>query len=60
MPDTAVFAMPSPRASEPGVGQFVSLRGRLWMVEAQPDGPLSGHTLACIDDDASGEDAQVL
>jgi superfamily II DNA or RNA helicase len=30
------------------------------MVEAQPDGPLSGHRLACIDDDASGEDAQVL
>ncbi|WP_322963946.1 DISARM system SNF2-like helicase DrmD [Sphingomonas fuzhouensis] len=60
MSDTAAFAMPSPRGSGPGVGQFVSLRGRLWMVEAQPDGPLSGHRLACIDDDASGEDAQVL
>lgn len=44
----------------PGVGQFVSLRGRLWMVEAEPAGPLAGHRLACIDDDASGEDAQVL
>lgn len=44
----------------PGVGQFVSLRGRLWMVEAEPDGPLAGHQLACIDDDASGEDARVL
>lgn len=60
MPDTAGFATSSPRTSTPGVGQFVSLRGRLWMVEAQPDGPLSGYKLACIDDDASGEDAQVL
>lgn len=60
MPETAGFATSSPRASGPAVGQFVSLRGRLWMVEAQPDGPLSGHRLACIDDDASGEDAQVL
>ena len=40
----------------PGIGQFVSLRGRLWMVEAQPDGPLGDHRLACIDDDANGED----
>lgn len=60
MPETAGFATSSPRASGPAVGQFVSLRGRLWMVEAQPDGPLSGHRLACIDDDASGEDAQIL
>lgn len=60
MSDTAGFTTSSPRATGPGVGQFVSLRGRLWMVEAQPDGPLSGHRLACIDDDASGEDAQVL
>lgn len=44
----------------PRVGQFVSLRGRLWMVEGEPDAPLSGHQLACIDDDASGEDARVL
>ncbi|NTS65174.1 DEAD/DEAH box helicase [Sphingomonas sp. HHU CXW] len=51
----------SPRhASTPTVGQFVSLRGRLWMVEAQPGHALDGHRLACIDDDASGEDAQVL
>ncbi|WP_298807964.1 DISARM system SNF2-like helicase DrmD [uncultured Sphingomonas sp.] len=42
------------------MGQFVSLRGRLWMVEAQPGHPLEGHRLACIDDDASGEEAQVL
>jgi len=60
MSDTAGFTTSLPRATGPGVGQFVSLRGRLWMVEAQPDGPLSGHRLACIDDDASGEDAQVL
>ncbi|PZO78577.1 MAG: hypothetical protein DI632_06365 [Sphingomonas hengshuiensis] len=45
---------------QPGVGQFVSVRGRLWMVEAQPDGPFDGHRLACIDDDASGEDARIL
>ena len=44
----------------PGIGQFVSLRGRLWMVEAQPDGPLGDHRLACIDDDANSEDARIL
>lgn len=48
------------RTTQPGIGQFVSLRGRLWMVEAQPDGPFDGHRLACIDDDASGENARVL
>ncbi|KQM84920.1 hypothetical protein ASE67_14585 [Sphingomonas sp. Leaf23] len=48
------------RPVQPGIGQFVSLRGRLWMVEGQPDGPYDGHRLACIDDDASGEDARVL
>jgi hypothetical protein len=47
-------------ASAPTVGQFVSLRGRLWMVESQPGHVIEGHRLACIDDDASGEDAQVL
>ncbi|MFD1035448.1 DISARM system SNF2-like helicase DrmD [Sphingomonas hankookensis] len=52
--------MASIRMPQPGVGQFVSLRGRLWMVEAQPDGPFDGHRLACIDDDASGEDARIL
>ncbi|MEH3039993.1 MAG: DISARM system SNF2-like helicase DrmD [Sphingomonas paucimobilis] len=54
------MASTSIRTPIPGVGQFVSLRGRLWMVEAQPDGPYDGHRLACIDDDASGEDARVL
>jgi len=48
------------RGKIPGIGQFVSLRGRLWMVEAEPDGPLGDHRLACIDDDASGEDARIL
>lgn len=44
----------------PSMGQFVSLRGRLWLVEEQPETPFDGHRLACVDDDASGEDAQVL
>ncbi|MEH3100973.1 DISARM system SNF2-like helicase DrmD [Sphingomonas adhaesiva] len=51
---------PASSSRPPGVGQFVSLRGRLWMVERAPDGALDGHRLACIDDDASGEEAQVL
>jgi len=38
----------------------VSLRGRLWLVEGEPDAPFEGHRLACVDDDASGEDARVL
>nr|WP_276589377.1 DISARM system SNF2-like helicase DrmD [Sphingomonas sp. GM_Shp_2] len=42
------------------MGQFVSLRGRLWLVEEQPETSFDGHRLACVDDDASGEDAQVL
>lgn len=48
------------RASHPSVGQFVSLRGRLWLVEGEPDTPFAGHQLACVDDDASGESARVL
>lgn len=47
-------------ARGPSMGQFVSLRGRLWLVEEQPETPFDGHRLACVDDDASGEDAQVL
>lgn len=49
--------MPAPH---PKVGQFVSLRGRLWLVEGEPEAPLDGHRLACVDDDASGEEARVL
>jgi hypothetical protein len=44
----------------PRTGQFVSLRGRLWLVEGEPEAPLTGHTLACVDDDASGEEARIL
>ena len=47
-------------APEPRVGQFVSLRGRLWLVESEPDEAFPGHSLACVDDDASGESARVL
>jgi ERCC4-related helicase len=49
--------MPAP---QPRVGQFVSLRGRLWLVEGEPQATYEGHRLACVDDDASGEDARVL
>jgi len=44
----------------PRPGQFGSLRGRLWLVEQGPAGPLDGHRLACVDDDAGGEPARVL
>lgn len=50
--------MPAP--PQPKVGQFVSLRGRLWLVEGAPEAPFEGHRLACVDDDASGEGARVL
>lgn len=60
MGDTHFTGRAPARAGPPGVGQFVSLRGRLWMVEAEPEGPLDGHLLACIDDDASGEEARIL
>lgn len=60
MADTLFTGRAAARAGSPGIGQFVSLRGRLWMVEAEPDGPHDGHLLACIDDDASGEEARVL
>ena len=52
--------MRAPLPSQPKVGQFVSLRGRLWLVEGEPDGECDGHSLACVDDDASGETARVL
>ncbi len=38
----------------------MSLRGRLWLVEGEPDAPFAGHSLACVDDDATGEGARVL
>ena len=49
--------MPSP---SPRLGQFVSLRGRLWLVEGEPETPFDGHRLACVDDDAGGKEARVL
>jgi superfamily II DNA or RNA helicase len=43
-------------------GQFVSLRGRTWLVEKspQPNAPLSACSLSCVDDDAQGEEIEVL
>ena len=49
-----------PASPQPRIGQFVSLRGRLWLVEGEPAGPCDGHLLACVDDDASGEVTRVL
>jgi hypothetical protein len=49
-----------PVAPQPKVGQFVSLRGRLWLVEGEPATAFDGHSLACVDDDASGEAARIL
>jgi superfamily II DNA or RNA helicase len=45
---------------QPRIGQFVSLRGRLWLVEDEPVAPYAGHLLACVDDDAGGETVRVL
>jgi hypothetical protein len=56
-PANTVALVPAP---QPRLGQFVALRGRLWLVEGEPDAPLAGHRLACVDDDASGEEARVL
>ena len=44
----------------PRIGQFVSLRGRLWLVEGEPAALQDGHLLACVDDDAGGEGIRVL
>ena len=44
------------------VGQFVSLRGRRWLVEGSRDGEGTFDTvkLSCISDDAQGEPLEVL
>ena len=47
-------------ASSPRLGQFVSLRGRLWLVEGEPAATHDGHLLACVDDDASGDATRIL
>lgn len=46
----------------PNLGQFVSLRGRNWLVEATSEGndKFSPLTLSCVDDDAQGDEAQIL
>ena len=49
-----------PASPQPRIGQFVSLRGRLWLVEDEPVAPYDGHLLACVDDDAGGETVRVL
>ena len=43
-------------------GQFVSLRGRRWLVEGlrEAEGALSTVSLSCISDDAQGEPLEVL
>ncbi|WP_296616729.1 DISARM system SNF2-like helicase DrmD [Sphingomonas sp.] len=43
-------------------GQFVSLRGRTWLVEKSPHphAPLAACSLSCVDDDAQGEEVEVL
>ena len=44
------------------IGNFVSLRGRQWLVEATDDGrtDLKAVRLSCISDDAQGEPLEVL
>jgi len=44
------------------VGQFVSIRGRRWLVEGpgSADGRLETVRLSCISDDAQGEPLEVL
>jgi hypothetical protein len=49
-----------PSSIQPRTGQFVSLRGRLWLVEGEPVAPCDGYLLACVDDDASGDAIRVL
>ena len=46
----------------PKAGEFVDLRGRLWLVEEQlcDSSPLPSLRLSCVDDDAQGETASVL
>ena len=52
----------APRQALPRTGDFVEVRGRRWLVEKTEDN--SGQTaivsLACIDDDAQGDELRVL
>jgi SNF2 family DNA or RNA helicase len=42
-----------------GNGEFVAIRGRTWLVEASAD-RAQAHTLSCVDDDAQGEEIDIL
>ncbi len=44
----------------PGVGQFVRVRTRRWLVESASSDAFKAVRLACIDDDAPGEKVEVL
>ncbi len=50
------------RTDQISEGQFVSLRGRTWLVEksSQASGTLPTCNLSCVDDDAQGEEIEVL
>ena len=56
--ETATRVSPRPGANlGPEIGDFVSVRGRRWLVEGGSDLGQSLHSirLACVDDDAQGE-----
>lgn len=46
----------------PNTGEFVGVRGRLWLVEdcERAENALQPRALSCVDDDASGEQISVL
>jgi ERCC4-related helicase len=46
----------------PNAGEFVDVRGRLWLVEEQTrdEGAIASLRLSCVDDDAQGEPALIL
>jgi hypothetical protein len=50
------------RTDQISEGQFVSLRGRTWLVEKSPQqrAELPACGLSCVDDDAQGEEIEVL
>lgn len=50
------------RGASPQVGDFVRLRTRRWLVEGEQRGVsgLTSISLACVDDDAQGETAEVI
>jgi hypothetical protein len=50
------------RTEQISEGQFVSLRGRTWLIEKSPHQheSLGACSLSCVDDDAQGEEIEVL